>query len=241
MSVLYTPRVQWPQNELLLDAKKHLVTVPTGLKDEQVRTPNFVDVTAIGAKTREGALGTSGGGGLSIVNGLVTRNLEIHFSDPATQWKRLSTGTTGPGQFQFQGGEIYLDLTLAMYVLAHLEPDPKDLVSRKIFAVIYGHELLHVYDENAIVRKWLPTELLGDRTISDLLAKPYTYGRSADSIVIVEKDFHEYMRRKIESIAFNDYWAPKTNEKKNVRDAKAEYQKVQDAVDDLRASRTMGR
>ena len=98
-----------------------------------------------------------------------------------------------------------------------------------------------MFDENDIVRNWLPTRLTGDRTISDLLTRPYTYGRSADSIVVVERQFHEYMRQKIEGIAFNDHWAPKTNEKKNVRDAPAEYRKVQDAVDDLRASYTMGR
>lgn len=240
MNVVYTPRVQWAENKLLLDAKKYKVKVPTALKDDQVRTPNFVDVTVMSTKLRERAVGSEGGG-LSLVNGLVTRNLEIHFSDPATQWKRLSTSSTGPGKFQFQGGEISLDLSLAVYVLDHLKPDPKDAISGKIFAVIYGHELLHVLDENETVRNWLPGQLSGDKEISDLLEKPYTFGRSSDSITVLEPEFHEFMRQRIETRAFNKHWAPKTNEKKGVRDAPEEYAKVQDEVDTLRASYTMGK
>ncbi len=238
MSVRYTPRIHWADNKLLLDAKKYKVKVPTALKEEQVRTPNFVDVTVMSTKLKERVVGSEGGG-LSLVNGLVTRNLEIHFSDPATQWKRLSTSSTGPGAFQFQGGEITMDLSLAIYVLDHLKPDPKDVISGKIFAVIYGHELLHVLDENDTVRNWLPSQLTGDKDISDLLTKPYTYGRSSDSITVLEREFHDFMRRRIETRVFNHYWAPKTNERKGVRDAPAEYAKVQDEVDTLRASYTI--
>ncbi|MGH9368525.1 MAG: hypothetical protein ACRD3M_12710 [Thermoanaerobaculia bacterium] len=240
MGVLYTARIHWTANELLLDAKKYKVTVPTALKDEQVRTPSFVDVTVMNQKAREGAVGSKGGG-LSIVNGLVTRELEVHFRNPATQWKRLSTSTMGPGQFQFQGGEIYLDLDLAIFVLDHLKPDPKDDISGKIFAEIYGHELLHVLDENDIAKNWLPPLLDGDKDISSLLTKPYTYGRSSDSITVVEKEFHEYIRKRIEGMIRNDHWAPQTNERAGRRDAPSEYAKVQDRVDTLRASRTIRR
>jgi hypothetical protein len=236
--VKYTARVDWPENDTRLDAKKFKVTVPTGLKDEQIRTPNYVDVTVMNQKANEKRVG-SVGGGFSIVNGLVTRNLEVRFANPAKQWKLLSASSKGPGKFQFQGGEIFLDLHLAIFLLDHLEPDPKDDVSGKIFAEIYGHELLHVLDENTIVRSTLPPALDGDRDLAKLLTEPFSYGRSSDAITIVEPEFHEYMRKRIEGIVVNDHWAPRTNERAGARDAPSEYKKVQDKVDDLRASYTI--
>lgn len=47
------------------------------------------------------------------------------------------------------------------------------------------------------------------------------------------------MRKRIESIVINDYWAPRTSERAAARDAPSEYRKVQDKVDDLRASYTI--
>lgn len=238
MVVKYTPRIDWPENDTRLDAKKFKVKVPTNLKDDQNRTPNYVDVTVMNRKAKEKRVG-SGGGGLSMVNGLVTRNLEVRFASPATQWKLLSTSSKGPGKFQFQGGEIFLDLHLAIFLLDHLVPDPKDDISGKIFAEIYGHELLHVLDENTIVRSALPPALDGDRDLAKLLTEPYTYGKSSESITVLEPEFHEYMRKRIEGIVINDHWAPRTNERAAARDVPSEYRKVQDKVDDLRASYTI--
>jgi hypothetical protein len=234
----YTARIYWPQNDTWLDAKKFKVKVPTGLKEDQIRTPSYVDVTLMNQKAKEKRVG-SGDGGLSIVNGLVTRVLEVRFANPATQWKLLSTSSRGPGKFQFQGGEIFLDLHLAIFLLDHLEPDPKDDISGKIFAELYGHELLHVLDENTIVRTALPPALDGDRELAKLLTEPYTYGKSSDSITVLAPEFHEYMRKRIEGIVINDHWAPRTNEHAATRDAPSEYRKVQDKVDDLRASYTI--
>ena len=238
MVVKYTARIDWPENDTRLDAKKFKVKVPTDLKDDQIRTPNYVDVTVMNRKAKEKRVG-SGDGGLSMVNGLVTRNLEVRFASPATQWKLLSTSSRGPGKFQFQGGEIFLDLHLAIFLLDHLAPDPKDDISRKIFVEIYGHELLHVLDENTIVRSALPPVLDGDRDLAKLLTEPYTYGKSSESITVLEPEFHEYMRKRIEGIVVNDHWAPRTKERAAARDLPSEYRKVQDKVDDLRASYTI--
>jgi hypothetical protein len=235
VGVKYTARIDWPENDTMLDARKFKVQVPTSLNDDQIRTPNYVDVTVMNRKAREKRVGSEGGG-LSMVSGLVTRNLEVRFARPTTQWKLLSTSAKGPGKFQFQGGEIFLDLHLAIFLLDHLAPDPKDDISGKIFAEIYGHELLHVLDENTIVRSALPPALDGDRELAKLLTEPYTYGKSSESIAVLEREFHEYMRKRIEGIVINDHWAPRTNELAAARDAPSEYKKVQDKVDNLRAS-----
>jgi hypothetical protein len=236
MAVKFTGRVNWPENELLLDAKKHKVDVPTGLREDQVRVPNYVDITVMNQKAKERDLGSSG---LAFVNGLVTRELEVQFADSVVQWKRLSKGSNGPGQFQFQGGEIYLDLRLAVYVLDYLKPDPQDVYSMKIFALIYGHELLHVLDENEVLQNWLPSQLNADSDLTRLLTQPFTYGRSADAITVVERQFYDYIRSRVHGIVRNDYWAAKTNENKNVRDSPAEYAKAQEALGDLRAQQSL--
>jgi hypothetical protein len=47
------------------------------------------------------------------------------------------------------------------------------------------------------------------------------------------------MRKRIQGIVVNDHWAHRTNERAAARDAPSAYKKVQDKVDDLRASYTI--
>lgn len=235
MSVTYCPRIHWPTNELLLPPDLYGVDVPTALPEVHVRAPKYADVTVMGQLARSSAVG-SPGGGLSIVNGLVTRELEVNFRNPATQWRCVSsTGGTGPGTFQFQGGEILLDLSLAIHILDHLDPDPSDEFSVQIFAEVYGHELLHVLDEIDILRNWLSPRLPGDPAIARLLSQPFSYGTRAQPIATVETEFRQYIRTRIHGAIRDGHWAPQTNERARRRDAPSEYAKVQDRIDTLRA------
>jgi hypothetical protein len=232
MAVTYTPKIEWPDNARRLQAKDYKIQVPTGLSDVHIREPNFVDVAAMAAKSKEHAVGK--GSALAIVNGLVTRELGVTFANPEQQWKELSGSKNGPGTFHFQGGEIFLGLRLAIYVIQHVRPDPKDSISKQIFAEVYGHELLHVHDEVTLVEDFLPTDLNGDAEISNLLTKPYNYGASGQTMVVAAVEFREYVRKRIEGLVWNDHWATKTNERARRRDAPEEYAKVQDRVDTLR-------
>jgi hypothetical protein len=232
MAVTFTPKVQWPENPVRLQAKDFGVKVPTGLSDVHLREPNFVDVTTMSAKSKERAVGK--GSALSIVNGLVTRELDVTFANPEQQWKELSGSKTGPGRFQFQGGEIFLELRLAIYVIQHVKPDPKDEFSKQIFAEIYGHELLHVYDEVTILGS-LPDDLTGDAEISKLLTQPFTYGTNRQGMAVAAAEFREYVRKRIAGLVVNDHWAAKTNDRAGRRDRPEEYKKVQDRIDTLRA------
>jgi hypothetical protein len=232
MAVTYTPKIQWPDNGRRLQAKDYKIQVPTGLSDVHIREPNFVDVAAMAARSKEHAVGQ--GSALSIVNGLVTRDLDVTFANPDQQWKETSGSKTGPGQFQFQGGEVFLELRLALYVIQHVQPDPKDSISKQIFAEVYGHELLHVHDEVTLVEDFLPNDLKSDTDISNLLTRPYIYGSSKQTMVVAAAEFREYVRKRIAGMVWNDHWATKTNERARRRDAPEEYAKVQDRIDTLR-------
>jgi len=234
MAVPFTfkPKVQWPDNPLLLRASDFGIKVPIGLSDVHIREPNFVDVTEMSAKSKERGVGK--GNALSMVNGLVTRKLGVTLADPEQQWKELSGSKTGPGKFQFQGGEIFLELQLAIYVIQHVKPDPKDQFSKQIFAEVYGHELLHVLDEVTLVGS-LPDELKGDAEISKLLTQPFNYGTKSQTMVVAAAEFRDYLRKRIAGLVVADHWAAKTNERAGRRDSPDEYKKVQDRVETLRA------
>ena len=232
MAVTFTPKVQWPDNPSRLQAKDFGIKVPTGLSDVHIREPNFVDVTVMSAKSKERAVGK--GSALSIVNGLVTRELGVMFADPERQWKELSGGKSGPGQFQFQGGEIFLELQLAVYVIQHVKPDPNDKYSKQIFAEVYSHELLHVLDEVTLLQS-LPKDLEGDADISKLLTQPFNYGTRAQTMAVAAAEFREYVRKRIAGLVASDHWAAKTNANAGRRDSPDEYKKVQDRIDTLRA------
>jgi hypothetical protein len=113
-----------------LQAKDYKIQVPTGLSDVHIREPNFVDVAAMAARSKEHAVGQ--GSALSIVNGLVTRDSRRDVREPGSAVEGASGSKNGPGQFQFQGGEVFLELRLALYVIQHVQPDPKDSISKQI-------------------------------------------------------------------------------------------------------------
>jgi hypothetical protein len=233
MAVTFTPKIEWPGNALRLQARDYGIKVPTGLSDVHIREPNFVELAEMNSKAKERKVT------LAFVNGLVTRDLDVTFANPEQQWKELSGSKTGPGKFQFQGGEIFLNLSLAIYVINWVKPDPKDSIDKQIFAEVYGHELLHVHDEVTLVEDFLATDLKGDAEISRLLTDPYTYGATKQTIVVATAEFREYIRKRIAGLVLADHWAPRTNEKAGRRDAPEEYAKVQDRINDLRAKKTI--
>jgi hypothetical protein len=110
MSVNFKAVIDWSDNQLLLPAELFKVEVPLSLAGFHVRAPNFVDATRMSQLSRD-TPGASSGGQLSIVNGLVTRDLNIEFAN-AAQWRRINQGTNGPGHYQFAGGDVLIKLKL---------------------------------------------------------------------------------------------------------------------------------
>ncbi len=141
----------------------------------------------------------------------------------------------GPYQFQFTGGEVFLDLVLGIYILTTGQPDPQDDLSVKIFAVLYEHELLHVLDATDIVHNWLPPQLNREPTVVRYLlqAQPYTYGTPRQSAA--QLNFQQFIGNTIQTAIFN-VWATESNRRQQQRDAPAQYRIVQDKVNTLRAA-----
>jgi hypothetical protein len=235
MSVTFRTEIEWPDNQLLLPAEYYNITTPSGLSSFQVRAPNFVDVNRMG-QLGHSNVGSSSTGQLSIVNGRVTKDLRVEFANPVAQWRRTSQGARGPGQYQFTGGETILKLRLGIWILDLNNPAPDDDLAVQIFALIYGHELLHVVDEIDIVRNWLPTRITNETAINQYLvrAQTYTYGTPRQAIQDVDREFREHIRSRIQQEILH-VWAPETNRRGGLRDAPAQYAIVQSQVDTLRA------
>ena len=244
-NVEFVTEVKWPSNGHPLRASQYKIDVPSGVPATALRMPNYVDVPGMSAVLRSGTTLAQGPGAqLGSVNGLVTSQLTLRFDDAQKQWssRPLGGSNQGPVEFTFQGGKIRLDLSLGIYVLNTNKPAPGDAVSEKIFSVVYSHELLHVLDNIEMINSWFMPKLKINRVIDDYLIKrkPYVYGRQADQPQRLQMEFPKFINDKLETEAHN-IWAVEANRRQALRDAPAEYGKVQEKINDLRSSRTIRR
>ena len=133
---------------------------------------------------------------------------------------------------------MILDLRIGLFLVSFIEPDLDDDLSLKIFAAHYGHELLHVLDETDVVKNWLPPKALADPFVDKTLTKqePFIYGTPSQTIAEAEKEFRERITAMTHDNIRNGLWAPEVNRREAIRDSAAEYKKVQDVVDALRAA-----
>ena len=243
MGVTFRADIRWPENELLFPADWFGVRPPPGLDLGHVRTPKYLPVLEMQKRLRSSAVRTGGAGTLATVDGLVDAELTVRYADLAAQWRRLpgpdgKPSTRGPGRFQFTGGEVVLDLRIGLFLVSFVEPDLKDDLSIKIFAAHYGHELLHVLDETDVVKTWLPPQALADPFVAKTLVRqePFTYGTTSQTIAEVVAEFRERITATTHDAIRNGLWAPEVNRRQAIRDAPAEYKKVQDVVNALRAA-----
>ena len=239
MSVVFRNEIKWPRNELLLPASLFGVNVPAGLSHIHVRAPNYVGVSGMQAAMRSSATRSSNAR-LGIVNGLASASLDVRFANPAQQWSRLPasggrTATQGPARFQFSGGDVFLELTLGIYILNTNQPG-SDPISVQIFSEVYSHELLHVLDETSTLTNWLQRRVTTLPDVSNYLvrAQPFTYGRPGQSISTIEMEFRTYIQSRIQ-LEIQNAWATEHNRLAALRDSPAQYRIVQDRIDTLRA------
>jgi hypothetical protein len=243
MAVTFRTNIRWPDNDLLLPADWYGVQVPPGLAGSYVRVPEYIDVVEMQKRLKSSAAATNSSGNLSMVEGLVDTDLTVRYADVAAQWRRLPDpdgrpATRGPARFQFTGGDVILDLRIGIFLLNYIDPNLDDDLSVKIFAAIYGHELLHVLDETDVVTNWLPPKALAEPFIDKTLGKqePFVYGTPSQTIDQVEREFRTRIVTMTQDYIRNGLWAPEVNRREAIRDAPTEYKKVQDVVDRLRAA-----
>ena len=218
----FKPNIRHGQ-DLLLPASLFRITVPPGLSSFDVRTPHYISPTDMINRLRQPR--STHSGSLGVVHGLTVAALSVQFSNLTQQWRQVG-GSGGRRQWQFQGGDVLLNLDLEVFVLEGDRPQPNDPESVQIFAIIMSHELLHVADEIDIVTNWLPSRLYADRFVQRHLSNAQPIDDGMYQRWFVGSEFQNWVH--------NSLWAPEHNRRGNRRDAPAEYRQLNNAIDQLR-------
>lgn len=88
MGFNFVPNIKWANNpdnlpKELLDK----VQVPKGVIESDVRKPKFVDVSEMSRLVQSDFVRSGTGGQMKKVDGLVTKEFQVRFDNPAKQWK----------------------------------------------------------------------------------------------------------------------------------------------------------
>lgn len=180
--------------------------------------PIFVDSSGLQA-LRKNKNSDSQGQGLSTTAGLTVPAFSLSFEDFDKQWTKKDA--SGGAQWVFNGGAVYLNVELAVYILQGYDDPPK------AYAAIVEHEYLHVYDDIIIAKKTVPEELLKD----DTYTKPYLVQGKAVSDATFQSVFKgDRYSKWVEPI-----WAEKRNERERFRDSTEEYKRFRDRIEEARS------
>ena len=218
----FRPRISFG-NELPLSGVASGVRVPPDLPSTNARAPHFIDPTTMVSMLQ--SADTSHGRGIGVVHGLTVTEFAVTFANPAQQWRQVRTSAAMPF-WQFQGGDVFFDITINVYVLEGDRPQANDDLSRQLFAIIMEHELLHVLDEIDIVSRWITPEACRDDKVLEFL----TNAQPVDDSM-----FRHWFRGSGFSNWLKDgLWAPEHNRRKEVRDAPLEYARLQSRIEDIR-------
>jgi hypothetical protein len=232
-SVEFVTKVSWPKNPGMQKIEPFRFEVPGGVPKSALRSPKYVDYkTMSAAKISGSALAEGGSGQLGSTKGLVTADLSVRFDDPRTQWKAKPLGdpAKGPAEFTFQGGKVHIELELAIYVLEYYMPKRGEKISEKVFAIIYGHELLHVGDYLDMLGKWLIPELKRENFTNKMIqGTPIVAGHTHEPLQKVISDFPADITSRMNKEA-RYIWDTERNRRQAIRDSATEYRKVDERV-----------
>lgn len=216
----FKPRIRYA-NPLLLPPQLYSIRVPRGVSS--VPAPIYVSPQRMQELGREAGGGS--GGGLGHTGGRVVPEFAVTFSNFNRQWRRVS-GTGAEARWQFQGGDVFFDVRLTLYVATTYRPRANDSCGDRIFAIIMGHELEHIADEIGIATNWLPLRAYRDNLVQRYLgnAEP-----------LLDRTFRHWFRGP----AFTDWiknglWAGEHNRRAGIRDAPGQYRQLQSQIDALR-------
>lgn len=120
-------------------------------------------------------------------------------------WKQSGTS---PVKWQWQGGTMQLDVTVAVYIIDKYRP------VEKAFALILSHELMHVQDDIDIVSQYLPQELQGDPLVKKYLI---------DQVPVDDAMYRNYFCTDMIQKNFQQTWAAERNLRGGKRDSGALY------------------
>jgi hypothetical protein len=222
----FKPRISFG-NDLLLPAALYGIRLPAGLSATSVPAPNFVDPTTMISLLR--SPGRGHGRGLGVTHGLTTAEFAVSFSNLAQQWRQVRTSSALP-TWQFQGGDVFFDVTITVYVLEGDRPQPNDDLSRRLFAVIMEHELLHVLDDIDIVSRWIAAEAYKDNKVLKYLSNAEAVDNAMFQSWFRGTGFSNWLK--------DGLWTPEHNRRGSIRDAAHQYAALQRQIDDIRIQMT---
>ena len=220
----FKPRIHY-QNPTLLPAQLYDIQVPAGVGS--VPAPIYVTPERMMEMGRQAAGGPNSG--LGHTGGRVVPEFSVVFSDLERQWQRVG-GSGALAQWQFQGGDVFFDVRLTLYVATTYRPRPNDSCGDRIFAVIMGHELEHIADEIDIVRTWLPPRAYQDSRVSRYLGQAQPLDDRSSRHWFHGPAFTNWIK--------NGLWAREHNRRAASRDSPVEYGRLQQQIDALRIRQT---
>jgi len=219
----FKPRISY-RDDLLLPASSYGIRVPAGLSAGSVPAPTYVSPEQMLA-LRKSQPQHQAGGGIAITHGLTTADFALCFSNFQAQWRQVSANAAVPF-WQFQGGDVYFEVTIGVSVLEGNRPDPNDAESRQIFAILMEHELLHVLDEIDIVSQWMPSRGYQDQMVRRYLGDAQTVDDSMFRHWFRGTRFQDWLR--------DGLWTPEHNRRKDIRDSAAAYAPFRQRIEALR-------
>jgi hypothetical protein len=213
-------------NKGKISADVYGINVPATILRSNIPAPKIVNTATMNSKASH----QQKVGMLTAVGGLVVPHLKLRFPDIKKQWK--SVGPAGPrSMWYFQGGDVYFDLTLEVYILETFRPNAADPISKKLFGVVMEHELLHVHDEIDVVKNWLPKTAYQDKKVKSLLSDGRPLGKKDYEHWIVKGHLENWLKGT---------WVPERNRRASVRDSKHGYAPFRQRIDNLRIKQTNG-
>jgi len=151
--------------------------------------------------------------------------LRSRFPNLAQQWREVRTSAAVPS-WQFQGGDVFFDATITVYVLDGDRPQPNDDLGRQLFAIIMEHELLHVLDEIDIVSRWMAPEAYRDDKVLRYLSNAQLVDNAMFQSWFRGSGFSNWLR--------DGLWVPEHNRRGSIRDAAHQYGVLQRQIDAIR-------
>lgn len=212
--ITFTPRITY-DNPATMSAVAKGIRVPPGLADT-IPEPIF------GNRARFDALLKAENGGQAdrkLTFGLVTANVAVSFAEPATQW--VKGDYRGTPWWRFQGGTIYVDLRLGLYIYDHFKTKAGDDCTFKVLARLVEHELLHIADELDIVTNWFPDAVKKDASVWQYLQEGMD-DSTYQKWFVSEPYFAKRLR--------NDIWNEEHIRRIEARDSAKEYDDIEDEV-----------
>lgn len=221
----FKPQVSY-RNESRLPPALFGIRVPASLAIGGVPCPIYITPQQMLEKLRARPQ-HSAGRSIGAVHGLTETEFSLRFADFERQWRPVARGSCRA--WQFQGGPIFFELNVGLYMLEADRPQAGDRYGRRIFAMIMEHELAHVADEIDIVSHWLPRRAYQ----VELVQRHLSQARPVD-----ERSFrHWFLEGRFESWLRDGLWLPEHHRRQAERDSPSQYAALQHQIEQLRNCR----